>query len=173
MSAASRPPPVADDVQILLDAFRRIVQALRVAERGAQSSVGLSAAQLFVLRALERERRPLDLRALAGRARTHHSSVSVVVQRLVERGLVSRRRASDDARRAQVALTAAGRRVLTAAPEAPQAALIGYLSTRPAATRRRLARELERLATAVCPAGAPAPMFFADDASRAPARRRA
>ena len=53
---------------------------------------------------------------LADRTYTHQSSVSVVVRRLVEQGLVARRRASDDGRRRELSLTAAGRRLVARAP---------------------------------------------------------
>jgi len=164
---------VADaDTQRFLDAFRRIVQALRLAERRAQGVAGISAAQLFVLRAIEPAGAALDLRALAERTCTHHSSVSVVVQRLVERRLVTRRRAAHDARRVLVALTAAGRRVLVSAPAAPQERLIAHLAARPLPTRRRLASEMERLAAAVGAASTPAPMFFAEESAPGRAARR-
>ena len=163
----SRPvPETADDIQTFLDAFRRIVQALRVAERAAHRSAGISAAQLFVLRCLAAAGEPLDLRALAARTHTHHSSVSVVVQRLVERGLVSRRRARTDARRAEVRLTAAGQRTLRRAPRAPQQRVIAYLEALPRARRRRLAAEQAALAAAVTSGARPAPMFFGDESPR-------
>jgi DNA-binding MarR family transcriptional regulator len=156
----------ADDIQIFLDAFRRLVQALRVAERAAQGTAGISAAQLFVLRCLAAAREPLDLRTLAARTHTHHSSVSVVVQRLVEQRLVARRRAAGDARRAEVRLTGSGERLLRRAPRSPQQRLIAYLQGLPPARRRRLAREQVALAAAVAPAGGAAPMLFTDRSAR-------
>jgi len=153
----------ADDIQAFLDAFRRIVQALRVAERAAHRVAGITAAQLFVLRCLAAADEPLDLRALSARTHTHHSSVSVVVQRLVERELVSRQRTTADGRRAEVRLTAAGRRVLRRGPRAPQQRLIAYLEALPAARRRRLAIEQTALAAAVSRESGPARMFFADE----------
>ncbi|MDX2169394.1 MAG: MarR family transcriptional regulator [Deltaproteobacteria bacterium] len=170
MPPAADPP---DDSQRFLDAMRRIVQALRVADRQAHRSAGLSGAQLFVLRCLQRAAQPLDLRTLAERTRTHHSSVSVVVQRLVEHGLVTRTSDPHDARRAAVQLSPLGRRALRTAPAAPQQALVEHLEALPAATRRRLAREMIRLAAAVAPADAPAPMFFDTDKPERAARRRA
>ena len=152
-----------DEIQIFLDAFRRIVQALRVADRAAQTAAGLSAAQLFVLRSLAAADGPLDLRALATRTHTHHSSVSVVVQRLVERRYVSRRRATADARRAEVRLTARGRGVLGRVPRAPQERLIAQLDALPAGQRRRLAGDMKALAAAVTRSATPPRMFFEGD----------
>jgi DNA-binding MarR family transcriptional regulator len=57
------------------------------------------------------------LTELAERTRTDISSVSVVVSRLVEQGLVARKSADDDRRRLSLGLTARGRAVLRRAPE--------------------------------------------------------
>lgn len=151
-----------DEVQQFLDAFRRLVHALRVAERAAHGAAGISAAQLFVLRCLAAAGEPLDVRALARATHTHHSSVSVVVQRLVDAGLVSRRRSSRDARRVEVRLTPKGERALQRAPDAPQQRVVTYLEQLPAARRRRFAAEQAALAAAVAPDTGPAPMLFAE-----------
>ncbi|MGZ3406901.1 MAG: MarR family transcriptional regulator, partial [Polyangia bacterium] len=87
--------------QRVLDSIRRIVRLLREGSRASEESVGLSAAQLFVLQKLDPEQ-PLSLNELAARTLTHQSSVSVVVSRLVERGLVLRRPAASDARRLEL-----------------------------------------------------------------------
>ena len=54
--------------RMILDAIRRIVQALRVASREAEASVGLSGAQLFVLQKLAAAERALSLQS-DGRSR--------------------------------------------------------------------------------------------------------
>ena len=70
----------------VLDAIRRIVQALRESSRAAEKGVGLSSAQLFVLQTLQ-ETPGLSLNELAERTRTHQSSVSVVVTKLARQRL--------------------------------------------------------------------------------------
>lgn len=60
---------------------------------------------------------------LADLTRTHQSSVSVVVRKLTERGLVAKRTASDDARRAELSITDQGRDLLAGAPKTFQARL--------------------------------------------------
>ncbi|MDB4929867.1 MAG: hypothetical protein JWM10_2351, partial [Myxococcaceae bacterium] len=145
------------------DAFRRIVRALRVSSRGAEAAVGLSGAQLFVLEKLSGAG-ALSLGELATRTRTHQSSVSVVVGRLVEKGLVTRERAADDARRVDIAITAAGRRLLRGAPEAAQERLFAAVGALAGADQRELARLLGLLARAMGAAEGPAALFFEDDA---------
>lgn len=85
----------ADDVRAVLDAIRHIVRVLRVSSRAAEKHVGLSAAQLFALHTLA-EGRTLSVNEVAQRTFTHQSSVSVVVQRLVRRGLVTRNASQQD-----------------------------------------------------------------------------
>src|SRR5438094_8157353 len=85
------------EVRAVLDAIRRIVRTLHQSSRAAEKSFGLSGAQLFVLQTLA-ESPGLSLNGLAAETHTHQSSVSTVVSRLVERGLVLRTPAADDAR---------------------------------------------------------------------------
>jgi DNA-binding MarR family transcriptional regulator len=107
----------------VLDDIRRIFQAIRLSARQAERDLGISGAQLFVLQKLA-ERPAESLNDLAERTLTHQSSVSVVVQRLVDRGLVARERSGEDARRIELRLTPAGRRLLRRSPPMPQAQLV-------------------------------------------------
>src|SRR5665213_199086 len=75
-----------NEIREILDSIRRIVRLLRVSSREAEREVGLSGAQLFVLRTLS-EHKFLSVNELAERTHTHQSSVSVVVQVLVDKGL--------------------------------------------------------------------------------------
>src|SRR5262245_64858968 len=72
----------------VLDSLRRIVQTLRESSRRAEQRLGISGAQLFVLEQLA-SGPSHSLNDLAARTFTHQSSVSTVVARLVEEGLVS------------------------------------------------------------------------------------
>ena len=65
------------DTRDVMESLRRIVQALRESARRAEQEIGLSGAQLFVLATLS-ETPALSLNELAGRTRTHQSSVSTV-----------------------------------------------------------------------------------------------
>src|SRR5213083_186147 len=80
---------VMSDSARILDAIRRLVRHLRLADRAAQTDLGISGAQLFVLTELGKTG-SLSLNDLALRTRTDQSSVSVVVSRLVDAGLVTR-----------------------------------------------------------------------------------
>lgn len=132
------------DVRDVLDSIRRIVRLLRLSSREAEREVGLSGAQLFVLQKLS-EAGMLSVNELADRTHTHQSSVSVVAQALVEKGLVARARAAADARRLELTLTSAAKALLRKAPGAAQDKLIEALEKIPASTRKQLAKGLGQL----------------------------
>lgn len=155
-----RPYPKSDaDVRSILDSIRRIVRELRIASRAAEKTVGLTAAQLFVLQKLA-EAPALSLNELADRTRTHQSSVSVVARRLTDAGLVRRGRRADDGRRLEMSITVKARRLLEKAPGAAQERLIDGLGRMSGAERKSLARLLESLVSNAGIQGAVAEMFF-------------
>jgi DNA-binding MarR family transcriptional regulator len=147
-----------------LRALRRLVRALRLADRAAESRLGLSAAQLFVLERLA-EGPVGSMAELAGRTLTDASSVSVVVQRLSGRGLVVRATSQDDARRTTLRLSASGKRHLASAPHSPQADLLESLERLSTAERRELKRLLEQVVRGMgIDENEATPMFFEGEA---------
>ena len=156
--------------QRVLDSLRRIVRLLREGSRVSEESVGLSGAQLFVLQKLDPDE-PLSLNELAARTLTHQSSVSVVVSRLVERGLVQRRPAASDARRLELLLTKRGQLLRDRAPSPSQDRVIDAVESLPDKQQRELAAALEELVRALRLDARAATMLFADEPP--PRRRRA
>lgn len=149
----------------VLDGLRRVVKVLRENSRAAEQALGISGAQLFVLEALS-DAQGLSLSEVAARTRTHQSSVSVVVSRLVSAGLVRRVRARDDARRLVLRLTARGRALRAKEPHAAQHRLIDAVERLPAGQRRALAEGLGRISELMdLPRDAPA-MFFEEAGRR-------
>ena len=126
-----------------MDAVRAVVRALRINTRAIELEIGISLAQLFVLQQVA-QRPATSLNDLAERTATHQSSVSVVVRRLVDRGLVARRADSADKRRIQIELTAAGEKLLIGAPETIQVRLMSALEQLPSDDRKQLAQLLSR-----------------------------
>ena len=131
-----------------LDSMRRIVRALGISARTAERSIGITGAQLFVLRVLDAHPAQ-SLNELAALTFTHQSTVSVVVDRLVSRGFVSRARSDTDGRRVVLALTTAGRRALRHAPPPTQMRLISAITALPPARRRDLAKALKTVVDAM------------------------
>jgi DNA-binding MarR family transcriptional regulator len=149
----------------VLDSLRRIVQALRESSRRAERHLGISGAQLFVLETLA-EAPSQSLNELAERTRTHQSSVSTVVGRLVERGLVARQRSGRDGRRLEVALTRRGRHMAVNTPGAVQARLIHAIETLRPASRRQLASLLLEVVSGMDALEQRPRMFFDEDRQR-------
>jgi DNA-binding MarR family transcriptional regulator len=127
-----------------LDSLRRIVRGLRLYARHCETHLGLSAAQLFALRKIQ-EAGPLSLRELAQATLTDLSSVSVVAERLRVKGLLKRRQAADDRRRAELTVTPAGLALLKRSPDPLQDRLIASLNSLPEARRQALERDLAKL----------------------------
>ena len=159
-----------EDSQRILDAIRRLVRLLRLSDRAAQGSVGLSAAQLFVLSELGKTP-ALSVGELAERTRTDQSSVSTVVARLVDAGLVERERAPDDARRLVLNLTRAGKAALRKAPPIAQEVLLASIDRLTGADRKRLADLFGSVVDAMGP-GESVPMFFEDEPRKNKSRKK-
>jgi DNA-binding MarR family transcriptional regulator len=162
-------PDRATETRAVLEALRRVVQALRVTARDAELRHGISAAQLFVLHLLAGDG-PASVSELAERSFTHQSSVSVVITRLATAGLVARGRSSDDRRRAVIALTPKGRGLLRRVPEPAQTRLVTAVARVSAGERRALARGLVALVREMGIAAGLADMFFEETAARGQVR---
>jgi DNA-binding MarR family transcriptional regulator len=156
---------IMSDSQRILDSIRRLVRMLRVADRQAQAELGVSGAQLFVLTELGRTP-SLSLNDLATRTLTDQSSVSVVVTRLVEAGLVTRDRDTRDARRLVLNLTRSGRALLHKAPPVAQERLLAVFDRLDHDERKRFADTFEEIVENVGVDEGPAPMLFEEDSAR-------
>lgn len=155
-----------DDASIVVDALRRIVHELRVTTHRAEDEVGLSGAQLFVLRELSGEP-GASIRRLSQRTFTDPSSVSVVVAKLVERGFITRKSDPKDARRSALSVSAKGRALLSRAPETFQSRLFAALHALPPSRLREmrlgLAHVIEQTASI---SDGTAPLFFEEGRSK-------
>lgn len=149
----------------VLDSLRRIVRVLRASTHAVERDLGITGAQLFVLRELAAEP-GVSIRRLSERTLTDPSSVSVVAARLVDLGLVARRLDPADARRSALSLTSRGKALLARAPEPFQVRLARALRDLPRARLRRLNEDLAAVVReAGVDSGAP-PMFFDEEPQR-------
>lgn len=168
MGANTKARPTAPrpgTTQEVLDAIRRIVQTLRESSRLAERRAGLSGAQLFVLHKLAEHPRS-SVNELAAHTHTHQSSVSAVVARLVEQGLVQRAPSETDGRRVELTLSSHGRRAAARVPDLAQARLVASIQQLAPVRRRQLAAALGEVANTLAGAdGAPA-MFFEERRGR-------
>jgi DNA-binding MarR family transcriptional regulator len=155
----------------VVNGFRRILRSLRQASSETQVKAGVSAAQLFVLTQLA-QADVLSVNDLAERTLTDRSSVASVVDRLVERGLAARTRSPRDRRRAAIACTAAGRRLVRQAPPPPTKRLLHGLKDLEEQELNELARLLTRLVHAMGLESAHPTMLFEGDTEQPAQKRR-
>jgi DNA-binding MarR family transcriptional regulator len=159
------------DSSAILDAIRRIVQAVRLSSRRTEHEIGVSGAQLFVLRKLAEAEGVLSISEVAALTLTHLSSVSVVVGRLVDRGFVLRSHSAEDGRRIEIRLSAKGKAFLQRnAPMTMQEHLVKALAMLPAEKRSLLAQLLTSVVAEAGFAHEDASMFFEDGSSGEPGR---
>jgi DNA-binding MarR family transcriptional regulator len=128
----------------VLDSIRRLVRALRLFSREAEAKAQVSAAQLFVLQQLSFTT-ALSLKDLAKRTYTDQSSVSTVVSKLVEKGLVTKRPSPKDQRSAELHLSVRGVNAIKGQPDAFQARLVEALVKMDANERTGLTQGLKQL----------------------------
>jgi DNA-binding MarR family transcriptional regulator len=157
----------------VLNALRRITRAFRISATATQSTVGISAAQLYVLRRL-RNRRSASITELANETLTDRTSVGAVVERLVEQDLARRSQAPDDRRRARVQITRKGSRLAAgAAAPTPLDLVVSALAGMSERETDALAISLEGLVAAMQIESTPAEMLYQElDQSQPTVRRR-
>jgi len=150
-TTAARANPAAgrkSDIDEIVRAIRTLTRGVTTSGRAAEQRWRVSGAQLLVLRILA-ESPSASVNDLAAQTDTHQSTVSVVVGRLVRRGLVKRRRAADDARRTELALTPAGWSLHRDAAAAELRHLSSALSAVPRTRLRGMATSLAELGDAI------------------------
>jgi DNA-binding MarR family transcriptional regulator len=155
----------------VFDALRRIVRFLRMPASTGRAT-GVTTAQFFVLAQLRDAPAP-SIRALAERTMSDPSSVSVVVAKLEQQGLVARVQDGRDSRRSGLSLTPSGKKLLARAPELPQVRIIAALAAMPRARRKVIARALDQLVDAVGARSIHPRMFFEDEPKARKARHHA
>jgi DNA-binding MarR family transcriptional regulator len=99
----------------VLSALRRLIRAADLDARDLARQTGLTTSQLLVLELLESSGE-LTVGAIAREVGLAQGTVTSLIDRLVERGLLCRRRADSDRRQVKVAIGEAGRALLAAAP---------------------------------------------------------
>ena len=157
----------ADSARRILNSFRKLIRELRLADRSGLKEHGLGSAQIYVLHHLASES-PLSVNDLADRTATDQSTVSVVVNKLEEKGLVDRRKSETDARKSQLSLSRRGRIIASRLPMPFQKSFLDALARLPERRLETLADTLDEVLTTMGVDGQ-APMLLEDDA---PFRKR-
>ncbi|SDG76189.1 MarR family winged helix-turn-helix transcriptional regulator [Roseospirillum parvum] len=105
-----------DRTRTSLIALRRILGATEASSRALAKRTGLTTPQLIVLKVVE-EKGEATAKTIAQRARVAQATATALIDRLVQRGYVVRRRGESDRRQVWVSLTEAGKAALAAAPD--------------------------------------------------------
>ena len=108
------------DYDEILISLRKIMRAADLHSQKLMKESGLTAPQLLVMQAIEKEGRP-STSTLARHIAVSQATMTRIVDRLERAGLVRREKSTTDKRVIHVDLTAAGRSKLDAAPEPLQA----------------------------------------------------
>jgi len=138
------PLRIEGDAAEVIRCLRRIFRAIQEYSKATQRRFGLSSPQLWTLTLLHAEP-GLSLGELAERMFSHQSTVSGVIDRLVERGAVLREVDPEDRRGVRLSLTPAGEALVTSAPPPVQAGLAEALARFPPSRLRQLRLALQEI----------------------------
>ncbi len=136
---------VNDSIRIL-QSVRRIAQCVEHHSKRLAVTHNITSPQLVALLAIA-QTGPSTLKAIGRAIQLSPSTVVGIVDRLEEKGLVSRQRDTRDRRNVFVAVTAAGQTVLANAPPALPNGFSSALGVLPEADRQALVVTLEQFAT--------------------------
>jgi DNA-binding MarR family transcriptional regulator len=157
---AARSQKRSDTVEIV-QGLRRIVKALHSYSQDVRNAYGLTGPQLWALKTLQGNGR-LSAGRLAAALAVHQSSTSILIDRLVKRGLVRRLRGRLDHRFVDIELTRRGVELAADAPEPAQGRLLHALEAMSPREVRKIRHAVDRLVQAMEASDVNARFFFAD-----------
>ena len=134
-------PPLTLDV---LQQFRLIYGSMRQYFRLVEERCGMPGSQMWVLQEVERCPE-IGIGELAGRMGVHQSTCSLLVDKLVAQGCLSKKRQSTDQRRVGLCLAANGIAALAALPGPAEGILPAALSELPEVVLKTLHINLDEL----------------------------
>lgn len=129
----------------VLSALRRLIRATDLDSKRLARQTNLSTSQLLVLGLLA-ESAPQTVGSVAERVGLAQGTVTSMVDRLAERGLVARQRGDTDRRQVRVILTAAGRTLQDQAPTALQTRFLDNFSALREWEKLAILSSLQRIA---------------------------
>ena len=118
----------AEEVPKVVDNLRRIFQAINEYSKNAERMTGLTGPQLWAMKLLANSA-PLRISELARLMYLRPATVVGIIDRLENKGLVSRTRSHTDRRAVDVVLTEAGQTIVAQSPEVAQVVLVHELES--------------------------------------------
>lgn len=141
MSLNKKSPELVLDV---LQQFRLIYGSMRRHFKLVEERCGMSGSQMWVLQEVQRSPE-IGISDLAARMGIHQSTCSLLVDRLVTQGCLTKRRRESDQRRVGLYLTEVALKALEALPGPAEGILPEALSMMPGVTLKTLHINLEEL----------------------------
>ena len=154
--------PDADDLSAIVQGLRRVTRAIELYSQDVQRSFGFTGPQLWALKNLLRDG-PLTPGQLAVSLAVDQSSVSGLLKRLEQKGLITRTRAAEDLRSVRIHLSPAGRTLAQRAPQAAQGRLLHALNGMSRSRVRSLRRAIDTVVASMELGDMEARFFFSDD----------
>lgn len=141
---SSDTPPISPVAIEVLRQFRLIFGSVRQHFREVEASCGVSGSQMWIL--TECRRAPgIGITELAGRLGIHQSTASILVEKLVSRRLVAKRRSQEDQRRVGLHLVPEGEALLAKLPGPAEGILPEALNSLPEVALKTLSINLTEL----------------------------
>lgn len=128
-----------------LIALRQIQRRTELASKKLAAQVGLTPSQLLVMQILA-ERGETSAGEISELTQLKHATITSLVDKLEERGLVQRRRCEEDRRKVWLTLLSAGQETLTSAPDLLQEVFQNRFNLLPDWHQAMLVSSLERIA---------------------------
>lgn len=144
MSKAKKKPPVESPEIRILSALRRIIQVMDIHSRQLVSNYDVTAPQLMSL-AVVAEEGPISLGDIAKSVHLSPSTIVGVLDRLVDKNYVKRRRDKKDRRLINVTITEKGRELIKKAQHPFMDILESTKKEFPLPEREKVADCLEKL----------------------------
>ncbi len=142
-----REPDLADGetrIARIVQSLDRVFHAVHTFSKRTHREFGVTGPQIWALQTLAAGG-VLTVSELAAHMFLHVSTISVIVDRLEERGLVSRRRDARDRRVVRLTIRPRGRAILRVVPDPPRGKLARWLTRLPAPELERIDRVVAEL----------------------------
>jgi DNA-binding MarR family transcriptional regulator len=136
---------VEHDIRRVQKALRRMMRASDMQSRALSKAAGLTSAQLVILRGVF-ELGEVTTTALSAYADLSPATVVTILEKLEERGIVTRYRSTADRRIVHTRLTAKGRKLLGSVPGPSGSRFAERFAALSETRRRRIVEAVEALA---------------------------
>ena len=134
-----------DNYQEVLVALRRVIRATDLHSKQLVKTAGLTASQLLLMQYID-EKEDVSSSQLAKAISLSKATITSILDRLEERGLVCRQRSQQDKRKVSVLLSAKGKAALLNAPTPLQAHFIQRFSQLQTWEQTAIISSLQRVA---------------------------